>query len=552
MKKIFNKMKLKDMKNELTSLKVIILLIAVSLSSCEDFLEEIPETEVSGTVLVKDETTARELINGVYDPIGWGESSFKTTNHAYEFWFGDTASDDSEKGSTNGDQPGVTFLKDFTANGGNGNIGALWAKHWVVISRANEALTLLTSSEATISEDLKLELQGEAHFLRAYSYFTLVKIFGPVPLFDQPIDPDLLTARNFTKAKVGDIYTLIDADLRFAIENLPEKGVREFGRANKGSAAAYLARSIMYQLGTVNAQSYTWKNLLDITDDFIAQAYGSYSLEPNYALIHEVDHENGVESIFEIQAIPGSDWRQRGPYTGSQWTLTQSPQFMGGWGFNIPTQNLANAYAPNDARRPSVALAVGEYVYGVLMEESVRNNTGYHSRKAIMDPAIWNGGDDKASTGNIMKFRYADILLMNAEAAYHESKPGQARQRLIEIRARASASTYPIGFDPSKPNQTAATGFSPLLESDIPASGQQLLNFIYDERRRELAMEQLRFWDLVRTGRYISVMDNLYQTGDNIQEHTLADDEVYINPVPVFPIPSQDAVGWGIEQNRGY
>lgn len=552
--KILHKMKVLIIVSKMFNLikGFVLLLVIGSLSGCEDVLEELPETEVSGVVLVKEETTAREVINGVYDPIGWGESSFRVTSHAYEFWFGDTATDNAEKGSTSGDQPGVTFLKDFTSNGGNANIGALWAKHWVVISRANEALELLTGPEATISEELNLELQGEAHFLRAYSYSTLVKIFGPVPLFQEPLNQDLITERNFTKAKLGDIYTLIDSDLRFAIENLPLKGVRELGRANKGSAAAYLARSILYQLGTVNAQSYTWQDLLDVTDSFIAQEYGTYGLEPNYALIHEIDHENGIESIFEVQAIAGSDWRQRGPYTGSQWTLTQSPQFMGGWGFNIPNQNLVDAYAPNDPRRPSVALAIGEHAYGVQMEESVRNNTGYYPRKEIMDPAIWSGGDDKASPGNIMKFRYADILLMNAEAAYHESQFAQARERLIEIRARASASTFPIGFDPSTPDQTSATGFAPLLESDIPASGQPLLNFIYDERRRELAMEQLRFWDLVRTGRYISVMDNLYQTGANIEAHTLADDEVYVNPVPVFPIPSQDAIGWGIEQNRGY
>ena len=147
---------------------------------------------------------------------------------------------------------------------------------------------------------------------------------------------------------------------------------------------------------------------------------------------------------------------------------------------------------------------------------------------------------------------------MNAEAAYHTGNISQAISRLEEIRNRASQSTYPRGFDPSDPMGFPSTGFAPLDNGVIPTGGQELLEFIYLERRREFGMEQLRFWDLVRTGRYVSNMESLYGTGDIIMEHAVTAsnsqtaDQVIVNPIPLFPIPALEVANWGIEQNPGY
>ncbi len=532
------------------------LILTLMCWSCEDFLTEEPTTEITELDFFRDEANARLAVNAMYDPLGWGESTILGSGgHSYEFIIGDIVSDDSEKGSTDGDQLGIQNLKNFTANGGTSNINMLWAKHFIAIGRAN--LVIKNLKDSPLNEDIKSEFEAEAKYIRAYSYFALVRIFGGVPLFSSPVTPDEINAKNFQRAPIFEVYAQIESDLEFAVANLPVKGVREPGRANQGAAAAYLARAIMYQLGTDNTNGHTWNEVLEITDNFIAGDYGNYGLTANYSEIFEFEGENNIESIFEIQAVDnGIDPFSQGAYIGTEWTVFQNPQFMGGWGFNTPTADLASIFESNDPRRPATTIAVGEYAHGVEMEASERNRTGYYSRKAILAPDEWV--TEKGSGYNIRKFRYADILLMNAEAAYHTGDAPKAISRLQEIRNRASQSTYPKGFVSTDPTGYAPTGFTPLDNSIIPSGGQALLDFIYLERRRELGMEQLRFWDLVRTGRFVQVMEAQYGTGSSVLSHAITSstpetsDQVIVNPIPVFPIPALEVANWGIKQNLNY
>lgn len=538
-------------------ISVLIVTITLLTTSCKDFLELEPTTEVTELDFFRDAENALLAVNAMYDPLGYGESSILGPGgHSYEFIIGDICSDDAEKGSTDSDQIGISQLKNFTANGGNTNINILWSKHYVAIARAN--LVLRNLPDSPLSESLKSEFEGEAKFIRAYSYFVLVKIFGAVPLFSSPVTPSQINDKTFTNANIYDVYSLIDSDLQFAIDNLPEKGVKELGRANKGAAAAFLARSIMYQLGTDNTNEHTWREVLDITNNFVSGQYGAYSLTANYAEIFDSFGENNSESIFEIQAVDlGIDPFSPGPYIGSEWSVFQHPQSMGGWGFNTPTTDFVNIFESNDPRRHNTALAVGEHAFGIEMETSERNKTGFYTRKAILHPDEWI--TEKGSGYNIRKFRYADILLMNAEAAFQEGIPSQAVARLEEIRNRASQSTFPRGFDPNDARGFTTTGFVALDNSIIPAGGQALLDFIYLERRRELGMEQLRFWDLVRTGRFSTTMSTKYSISTSIiNEHAYtssnkqSSDQVIVNPIPVFPIPALEVADWGITQNPGY
>ena len=193
-----------------------------------------------------------------------------------------------------------------------------------------------------------------------------------------------------------------------------------------------------------------------------------------------------------------------------------------------------------------------------MLEDTERNQTGYFPRKSILEPDEWI--TEKGSGYNVRKFRYADILLMNAEAAYHTGNFSQSVERLTEVRNRASQSTFPRGFDPNDPEGFTITGFPALDNSIIPASGQSLLDFIYLERRRELGMEQLRFWDLVRSGRYIDAMSqNFGVPSSNIESRAFRSggpetltEQVIVNPIPVFPIPALEVSDWGIPQNPGY
>jgi hypothetical protein len=163
---------------------------------------------------------------------------------------------------------------------------------------------------------------------------------------------------------------------------------------------------------------------------------------------------------------------------------------------------------------------------------------------------LWD--TEKGSGVNVRHFRYADILLMNAEAAYHTGDNAKAIAQLEEIRNRASQSTFPMGYDPDFPQSYPDTTLAPLDNSIIPASGQALLDFIYLERRRELGMEHLRFWDLVRTGRFMDTMAALYGNDYKTEATKHIAPGNTVNPVPVFPIPAIEVAEWDIAQNPNY
>jgi len=548
--------------NTNTLIKAIFIgCLLIGLHSCSDFLEEEPRGLQTIDGAFQDKSSARLVLNGMYDAITWGESSSNGFNgHSYEFIIGDICSDDAEKGSTDADQVDIQRLKEFNTNGANGNVTTLWGKYWVAINRANVVLLSLEGSK--LDANVVRQFEGEAKFVRAYAYLHLVTIFGGVPRFEEPVGSEEINDRSFTRASIAEIYDLIDADLNFAKDVLPNKGDVDPGVATRGAAAAYLARSIMYQLGTENGNNYSWNDLLTVTDEIIDGDYGRYRLASNYARIWSVEGENNEESIWEIQSIDnGLSSFERGPSTGSMWTLFQSPFFMGGWGFNTPTADLAESFEANDPRRASTAMGIGEFAFGIEMVPNERNKTGYFHRKAILDPAVWN--TQKGSEANLRRFRYADIILMNAEAAYHTGDAGKAISNIELIRNRASLSTFPQGYDPNDIYGYMPTGFPPLDNAVIPQSGQALLDFIYLERRRELGMETLRFMDLVRTGRYAQVIGDTYTNNSDPNDTDFANrvlsslSTVTVagsagNPIPLFPIPTKDLEDWGISQNPGY
>ncbi len=540
--------------------KLLLLFTFVSICACSDYLDESPRAlqTVDGAFL--EAGTAELVVNGMYDALAWGEStSIGFSGHSYEFIFGDICTDDAEKGSTAADQIDIQRLKEFNTNGNNGNISTTWGKYWVAINRANVVLSKIPDSP--INQNIKDRFEGEAKFVRGFSYMQLVTIFGGVPIFESPVGSDQISERNFSRASISEVYELIDRDLNDAISLLSIKGNTTIGRANKGAAAAYLARSYMYQIGTDNTNGHNWQEVFDLTNEIMTGVYGNYALANNYAEIWSIEGENNMESIWEIQAVDnGIDNFERGPSTGSMWSQFAAPFFMGGWGFNTPTVDLAEAYEPNDPRRPCTALAVGEHAFGVEMEINERCLTGYYPRKFILDPELWV--TLKGSALNIRKFRLADIILMNAEAAYHTGNTAQAVENIVKIRERASNSTYPQGYDPNDPYGYPTTGFVALDNTSIPQSGQALLDFIYLERRRELGMEQLRFMDLVRTGRYFDAIQNKYVDLGNPTDTDFANRvttsamgksvQGTANSIPLFPIPTRELEDWGLTQNPGY
>jgi hypothetical protein len=510
------------------------LLLTTALApGCKDFLDKQPLGTTTQDNLFKDPTNAVQAINAVYDVTAWdqgpkwGDPAGQYVAQTYEWMFGDLMTDDSEKGGSSASDFGPLIeLKTWNIPPSNQTITTLWVHSFTGIARANTVINNIDAG--TIDAALKSRLKGEALFLRAYFYFNLVKGFGGVPLFEQSVAPT--EAANVTRATIAQTYAFIEKDLKAAAALLPEKSGyagADLGRATKGAANGYLARAIMYQMGTVNGNNHTWQEVYDITSTIIGST--QYSLLANYAAIHQDIGENSSESLFEIQF--GSDNNGYGPISiGTTNNIFQNNRKTFGYGFNNPTQNLVNEFEANDPRKEVTI---------------IKNATGYFNRKA----AIIAPNAPESGPQNIRKLRYADILLMKAEAAAQLSRPTEAIALVNQVRARARVSTRPPGttlgtltYAPTN----APAGTLPDLAAGL--SGTALLNAIWHERRVEFGEESLRFWDLVRTGRYLNTLpaDVRARAASHVATETS------VNPMPLLPISLNDAQSWKLPQNPGY
>lgn len=524
-----------------------LLSIAIFLSACEGFLDRQPLGLATDQNFYNDPLNAELAVNAVYEATtrGEGPSPFGWLAHNYEFMIGDILSDDAAKGSTPSDYLELQNMERWTNEPGSGIAAAFWTNNYRGVFRANTVLGNLP--EATFDEALKTRLLGETHFLKGYFYFYLVKIFGGVPIFREELSPE--EVRNVSRASLEETFAYVVEELQMAADMLPrrsEYATKDLGRATKGAAQAYLARVYMMEVG-LGINGRTWQDVYDMTSAVVNS--GEYSLASNYATIWEEEGENNSESIFEIQFATNS-FESGDQKTGSNENIFQNNRSLWGWGFNNPTQGLFDAFEANDPRRPCTIIQNGDVAHGLAQEIATpdANETGYLNRKAnIAQPQPGKSGPQ-----NLRKMRYADVLLMHAEAAYHLGNESEARDMVNMIRERALQATMPkgaiednpAGYDPYPAG--ALDGALPPIEGSV--TGQDLLDAIWQERRVELGMEALRFHDLVRTGRYLDALDAAYRSNCEARSFTSS----LNHPYPVQPIPLDEVQSWGLEQNPGY
>lgn len=462
--------------------------ILLTVSCSEDFLD-VAANEETESAITTDK--APELVNAIYNQfLQWPTSSFS--------WIGISSitSDNADKGSSASDTgTDKDKLDALNIDATLISVAEVWNAHYQGIQRANQALNRLPLFEG-IDEDLRNRLIGEAKFLRALYYFRLVKTYGGVPLIKGITSVADVTSEILAKATKEDTYSFIEQDLLDAIAALPEKSeypASELGRATKGAAKTLLAKVSMYQ--------NKWAEVMTLTNEVIAS--GEYSLTPNYEDIWKEIGENNSESIFEIQA------RGDTPTAGVQgYSVSQGARGDGGfgWGFNTPTQDLADSYEAGDTRRDATIMFRGETLFdgreiNVNAVNPMYNQKAYSS--AFSD--AWETGK------NIRILRYAEVLLMNAEAATQTG--GDAATPLNLVRNRAGL-----------PNATSTAQMD-----------------VWKERRHELAFEHDRYFDLVRQGR----------AGEVLRSHgkTFVDGKH-----EVFPIPQEqiDNAAGALIQNPGY
>ena len=467
--------KVVQFKSRKLQLVTLFILMVVLFGGCKKFLTENLLGSFSTDTYYKSDKQAIQAINGAYNA-----NSFAGANNV--IWvFGDVASDDAVKGGNAGDQAEITFIDNFTANAGNGMIFNFWQFTYEAIARANNVIYYVPA--VPMDNGLKNRIIGEAKFLRAYNYFNLVNIFGKVPLKLMP--PITQDAINVPLSEIAAIYTQIDNDLTDAAAVLPpsyKDSPADIGRVTKGAALAMLGKANLYQQNWAAASGYLQQ----------VDGLGIYKLLPNYADNFKDAFKNSTESVFEIQHLA-----KQIPQTGSELNQWFAPAGDGGYYFNAPTKSLVDAFEKSTTGEvdPRLDVTVGRdgqpWLNGDLFSSGWSPATGFLTKKhqqplSEVSAALKGDGDL-----NYTYLRYADVLLMKAEAFNEQNNADSAKTNLNKVRHRARAS-----FKGTPPAD---------LLADITTSDQSLLRTaIQHERRVELAQEFHRYFDLMRWGKTIA------------------------------------------------
>lgn len=456
--------------------KTFCLILSFSLlfgTGCSDFLEEDLTGRYSNATFYKTEAHALLAVNGIYNV-----ASFISTNNV--LWvFGDVVSDDAVKGGSAGDQNDIQFLDEFNYSRNNGFIEKYWKHYYEGISRANYLLYYGNGIE--MDEARKARILGEAKFLRAYFYFILVNTFGEIPL---KLNPPLNESEiNKPVSSVAAVYDQIEKDLQEAAEVLDVTYTgADIGRVTKGAAYGLLAKAHLYQ--------EEWQETLDAVASL--DALGIYALEPVYKNNFIDSTQNNSESIFEIQHLSGQS-----PKLGSHLNQWLGPFKYNGYGFDAPTQDFVDEFEVTEGGvvDPRLDYTVGRegqpWIDGTPFDPT-QSSTGFlqrkHEQPKSEEPII---GD---ASLNYVYLRYADVLLMKAEALNELGQTDAALEPLNAVRKRARESYL---YDAGLPGSGAVPeGLLP----DISGTQQDVREAIRHERRVELGMEFHRYFDLMRYG----------------------------------------------------
>lgn len=470
-------------------------------TSCKkDFLDVDPQGQEQAEQFWVNEEDATQAVNAMYANLReWKQVAFAPI--AIE----SMGSDETEKGSSATDATFHNNFDNFTHTSTEGQVLDFWLGQYQQVNLCNQVLQNVPA--ISMDESLKNRYLAEAKFLRAYAYFRLVRAYGDVPLrLTVPTDA---SQYNIPRTPKAEVWAQIEKDLTEAAVVLPPSyGPADIGRATKGAAYALHAKVSMYQS--------KWQQVYDLTKLVMGMGY---DLFPDYEKLFRIANENSIESVFEIQCARVANIAGA---SNSQYSQVQGVRGIqgGGWGFNVPTIELVNAYEANDPRRDATIIFRGETTPQGDFIPVAGDNPRYNQKSYVpfsMHVAGFTEGDNQ----NIRVIRFAEVLLMHAEAANELDKPAEALVALNRVRQRARGGNNTILPDRTTTDKT------------------QLRQFIWHERRVELAMEFDRFFDVIRQGR---------------GEEVFGPKGFQANKNEVMPIPQNEidlSVGV-LTQNEGY
>lgn len=559
--------------------KYLSLLAACSFlfAGCSDFLDMNPngildEESVSGVEQLD------KLVISAYSMLGNDHYDIP-----FNLWpYGNVRSDDAYKGGRD-----ESDIQDFhfyeTSSNITANFGepdGLWYNCYIAISRANNALRSLNNVSEQDFPNKKIRI-GECRFIRGHFYFLLKVLFKSIPYIDETVAiEDYGTISNIALSN-DELWQKIADDFKAAYDNLPESQGTDVERANKYSAAAYLAKTYLYKayrqdekhnVTEINAEDL--KQVLTFSNEVMSSDYG---LEDDFAYnFLPGSYENGKESLFAIQHST-DDGTLYGRLNFSD-ALNVPMKFSGSCDFQKPSQNLVNAYktvnglpefsdynkadynANTDKVDPrlyhTVALPGVPYKYdkkNIFDESWTRNKAVYglysslKENVALNDPSSVLIDPFRANTKNKIVIRYADVVLMRAEALIELDREKEALPLINEIRERAKKSTGLIDY---AENVDIALYVDNVNCNWTKPYAREALRW---ERRLELAMESQRFFDLVRWGIADSVINTFYK--EEAPKRTYYEDAHFEkNRAEYVPIPQQQ-INFSkqvYKQNYGY
>ena len=626
----------------------LLVVCGLLLSSCDltngDFVDRSAKGGASEDVLSERQGGVEAVLLGVYDALdGVGNNGPLGGGHPgdvspYNWPLASVSSGMAHKGSTPGDGGWWLTLSRMEHTPETAAANSLWKARYEGVSRANSVLTLLERQD-DMDEEQKTRIAAEARFLRGHFYFDLKRNFGNIPWIDETTED---VKQPNTGSDHPDIWTKIEEDFQFAMDNLPEVQ-SDVGRVNRWAAAAYLAKTYLYQ--------EQWQDAQSLFDEVITSGNTSdgtgYALQPAYQSNLKPSMENSSEAVFSVQQKrpQGTLWgggtfdSRYGFITNYPW----GPQFKC-CGFLQPSLWLVNSFRVDDQGLPKhFDPADGE---NVKNDQGVGSGTEFQLGEQPVDPRLdwtvgrrgvpfkdwgphpgaswireqpsggpfspvkhipWQRNDpslNQASSLNYKIIRFADVLLMGAEAHAQVGNLEQARQYVNRVRERAGNPESQVSIDLNEQFATAvvdseeemlatdANQFDWVIRTDrnstfvlinsgaenrenwneyeipeykvspYPASAfsstEEAMKRIRLERKLELALEGHRFYDLVRWGLPEQRIEAFYEFSVANLVPTLQGSDFTPNKNEVFPIPQRqiDLSREGgepiLEQNPGY
>ena len=466
---------------------ILALVATLAFTSCEDFLTEEIRGQQNLDTYFSDIESCEAYITGCYQDItcgGWW-------NINTVWLLSEMCSDDAWMGNTSQSQSDYISLAHYQGSGAsNGPISNFWQYRYKAILRCNVAIERIAQMDL-VDTERQNQLIAEARFLRGYFYFELVRNFGGVPLMTSFSDP--AEVQGITRASTEETYAFIEEDLLAAAEVLPGRNEAEVGRATRGAALGLLGKVYLYQ--------EKWEKARDVLKTVIDSK--EYDLLPEFGQVWDVEYDNSIESLFEVQY----EYDETLAVGGSLSVVTGSRNGPGdGWSWCQPTANLEQAYidAGDTVRLKWTIIKSGctEIAGENRFNEFVENNStvanadelieqyGWDQNCYIIDPALHKSAriirkyflplEDRPEVYNTDKcplnhriLRFADVLLMYAEACNELGQDNDAQEALNRVRTRAKMAS-------------------------VTATGTQLRDAIRLERRLELAFEQNRLYDIRR------------------------------------------------------